>query len=186
MRTLWKNGRGATYEIATRNGARGMLWRLSLAEMAGEVPFSVFPGLQRILTVVSGPGICLTGEDMAIEALPQQPVTFSGDVPLVGACADGPVRNLNLIFDPGQVAASVAPVAGCDFGRLRRDAGTLHAIHLLSGRLGLAQGVMLEAGDTALLDGDDAAPSASEDARGLLVAIHRMPGPAGSETGQEV
>lgn len=71
----WRNGRGITREIAAsavpvaRAGADGAdlalpaagpSWRISMATVDGEAPFSSFPGLRRMLGVVDGRGIELT------------------------------------------------------------------------------------------------------------------------------
>lgn len=55
----WANGGGITREIAALRGAGGILWRISLADVDAEGPFSVFAGLRRILTVIEGAGMVL-------------------------------------------------------------------------------------------------------------------------------
>jgi len=52
----WANGGGVTREIAAGRDADAILWRVSLAEVETEGPFSFLPGLHRILTVVGGAG----------------------------------------------------------------------------------------------------------------------------------
>ncbi|MEX0320237.1 MAG: HutD family protein [Ruegeria sp.] len=110
--TRWKNGGGITHEIARvdRNGS--LLWRLSLAEVSSDGPFSAFEGLARILTVVEGPGMNLHGPDAVIRARPNAPVAFSGSLPIHGELLDGPVKNLNLIYDPARIEASVTRLTG--------------------------------------------------------------------------
>jgi len=48
---VWKNGQGITHEIA-REPALGdaFLWRLSIAEVAADGDFSLFPGADRTIT----------------------------------------------------------------------------------------------------------------------------------------
>lgn len=52
----WRNGGGRTVEIASgpagSNGAWS--WRISVASIDAAGPFSAFPGLGRILTLVEG------------------------------------------------------------------------------------------------------------------------------------
>ena len=51
----WRNGGGETAEIAVRPGAGSdFLWRLSLATITRSGPFSTFPGVSRIFTLVEG------------------------------------------------------------------------------------------------------------------------------------
>ena len=59
----WKNGGGVTREVAAHpadSGLDGFHWRVSLADVAQGGPFSVFPGVDRVITVVRGAGMVLT------------------------------------------------------------------------------------------------------------------------------
>lgn len=103
----WKNGGGRTHEIAREERDGRLLWRLSIAEVASDGPFSAFPGLARILTVIDGAGLHLDMPEGTLDALPLIPVQFSGDLPVTGRRLDGPVRDLNVIHDPERIAASV-------------------------------------------------------------------------------
>ena len=87
----WANGRGTTIEMLRENGPDGALrLRLSMASVVEDGPFSSFPGVERSLTVISGPGFDLVG-DSRFSALPMVPVAFPGDVPLA-ADRDRPLR----------------------------------------------------------------------------------------------
>lgn len=101
----WPNGRGITEEIAREGSQGGTLWRLSLARIAGDGPFSAFPGRARLLTVVEGAGIALAASGLALTARPWAPVAFPGVPAPECRLAAGPVRALNLIFDPVRLAA---------------------------------------------------------------------------------
>lgn len=104
----WKNGGGVTHEIARdeRNGA--MLWRLSIAEVASDGAFSLFPGMTRLLTVITGNGMTLEADDAILTAKPRQPVRFSGDAAIEGRLTKGPVRDLNFIFDASNLNAAMS------------------------------------------------------------------------------
>lgn len=104
----WKNGGGVTREIALCTDEMGMIWRLSLADVAAAGPFSIFPGLARVLTVIEGKGLRLRHAGGVIEALPHMPVRFSGDAPIECDLIDGPVRDFNLIYDPKRAEMNVA------------------------------------------------------------------------------
>lgn len=108
----WKNGGGVTHEIARAEDAGRLLWRLSIAEVATDGPFSAFPGLTRILTVIEGTGLHLHTPDARLDALPLKPVRFSGDTPIDSRLIDGPVRDFNLIWDATRLAAAVTLVTG--------------------------------------------------------------------------
>lgn len=112
LTTPWKNGGGITHEIAREPGPKDWLWRISLAEVARDGPFSRFDGLARVLTVIEGEGIDLHYADGVLHALPLRPVAFSGDTPIEGRLTRGPIRDLNVIFDPDRIAARVSAVEG--------------------------------------------------------------------------
>ena len=76
----WKNGKGTTTEMwrLERDGA--LLARLSRASVVEDGPFSLFPGVERNLTVLTGPGFRLTGHGIDLTCAPLVPVAFPGDV----------------------------------------------------------------------------------------------------------
>ena len=78
----WANGRGTTVELLREDGPDGLLLRLSMASVTEDAAFSVFPGIERNLTVISGPGFRLDGAGLSLDCLPLVPVAFPGDVPL--------------------------------------------------------------------------------------------------------
>lgn len=96
----WKNGGGLTREIALCADDGGMIWRLSFADVERAGPFSRFPGLTRVLTVIEGAGLDLRHEGGVIEARPGVPVRFGGEIAIQCDLVRGPVRDFNLIFDP--------------------------------------------------------------------------------------
>lgn len=79
-RQPWKNGKGVTVELARAERDGTILWRLSMATVAEDGPFSLFPGIERNLTVISGPGFRLIGPGIDIDCRPLSPVAFPGDV----------------------------------------------------------------------------------------------------------
>ncbi|MEX0969332.1 MAG: HutD family protein [Paracoccaceae bacterium] len=106
----WRNGGGVTHEIFA--DASPYTWRLSMAEVAQNGPFSPFPGLARILTVIDGAGIALETPSETLTALPRHPVAFSGEVAVHGTLLNGPIRDLNLIYNPLRWRAEVALQTG--------------------------------------------------------------------------
>jgi uncharacterized protein len=108
----WKNGGGTTQELAVGRKGDTLLWRLSMAQITANGPFSVFPGLTRIQTIVGGQGLYLSGTDQMISVAPLAPVVFDGAVPFECALMDGPCQALNLMFDPVHVQADVSVLSG--------------------------------------------------------------------------
>ena len=93
----WANGRGVTVEMLLVEAAGGLLWRLSRASVVESGPFSLFAGLERNLTVISGPGVDLVGEAVKLTALPLLPVDFPGDVPLSAENVTAPSDDFNVM-----------------------------------------------------------------------------------------
>lgn len=123
----WKNGGGVTREIAAWPEGAGMddfAWRVSLAEVGADGPFSAFPDVDRTLTVVEGAGMDLTvgGEPQLVNTR-YVPRDFRGDVPTDCRLPAGPVVNLNVMWRRG--AGSTAPTVAVVRGRLRLCADTL-------------------------------------------------------------
>jgi environmental stress-induced protein Ves len=96
-RMPWANGRGVTVEMARADGPGGMLWRLSMARVDEDGPFSIFPGVERSLTVISGPGFDLRGEGFSLRADPLIPVTFPGDVAISAHSVTQPCEDVNVM-----------------------------------------------------------------------------------------
>lgn len=55
----WKNGLGTTLELASDAAVPGgeWTWRLSIADVPAAAPFSNFPGVDRFLACLEGPGL---------------------------------------------------------------------------------------------------------------------------------
>lgn len=93
----WANGRGQTVELARQDGPEGMLWRLSVATVAENGPFSRFPGIRRNLTVIDGPGFRIRGDGIDLDAAPLSPVAFPGDATVSAEGVTGPSRDFNVM-----------------------------------------------------------------------------------------
>lgn len=88
-RQPWKNGRGTTTELWRLECDGQLLVRLSRAAVIEDGPFSLFPGIERNLTVLSGPGFRLTGAGLNLRCDPLVPVAFPGDVEVMASETGG-------------------------------------------------------------------------------------------------
>ena len=147
----WKNGGGITRNIALATCGDQMAWRLSRADVAQDGAFSNFAGLERILTVVSGTGMVLEYLGGEIDADPWQPVCFGGDLDVFSRLKDGPLTDLNLMFDPRLCDGSVTALRGPLDCAVNRAKPGMTALHVLAGQPTLGS-QPLEVGDTAFLD----------------------------------
>ena len=93
----WANGRGTTVEMLRETDQDGAFrLRLSMARVMEDGPFSSFPGIERNLTVISGPGFDLVG-DASIKAAPLVPVAFAGDVSIAAVGVVAPSDDFNVM-----------------------------------------------------------------------------------------
>lgn len=60
---LWRNGAGETREICCFPPAtRDFHWRASIASIAGNGEFSLFPGIERVITLLEGSEVTLESQ----------------------------------------------------------------------------------------------------------------------------
>jgi uncharacterized protein len=113
----WKNGRGATTELAIHPAHADLsqnpfVWRLSMADVVEDGDFSLFPGYDRTLVVTRGEGMELSFGAAAPPQLlagPGQAASFSGDWSTRGRLLDGSVRDFNVMSSrPCSATASPA------------------------------------------------------------------------------
>lgn len=112
-RMPWKNGGGVTAEIAAfPDGAAldAFGWRVSTAQVGRDGPFSLFPGVERTLAVLSGDGLRLMidGRPAHVMTIASAPYTFPADVPTQAALIDGPIEDLNVMTRRGMWRHRVA------------------------------------------------------------------------------
>jgi environmental stress-induced protein Ves len=96
----WRNGLGRTAEIARHPASGdGFDWRVSIATITSDGPFSAFPGCDRLLVPIAGAGLELVFPDGAIRRADLfTPLRFGGDTPCDGRLlGPGPTRDLNVI-----------------------------------------------------------------------------------------
>ena len=111
-RMPWQNGGGHTTEIAAHpsgSGFSSFAWRVSVADVQQDGPFSLFAGVDRTLVLLSGAGMRLTGDGEPLELRAAfEPVNFSGDQPFHCNLVDGPVRDFNLMVRRETARGSIA------------------------------------------------------------------------------
>jgi uncharacterized protein len=98
----WKNGGGSTTEIAiapTGASFDKFDWRISLATIAASGPFSVFPGVDRTLALVDGPGVLLEiGEEGRFVLSEDDPIVeFAGESAVMATLAGAPTTDFNVM-----------------------------------------------------------------------------------------
>lgn len=112
-RMPWKNGGGETTEIAVFPEDAGLSnfdWRVSMARVDGDGPFSMFPGIDRTLAVLEGAGIVLDveGREPKRLTIETEPHAFPADVPTSATLIDGRVLDFNVMTRRGRIEHRVA------------------------------------------------------------------------------
>ena len=117
----WKNGGGVTRELLAWPNTSNWLWRMSVAEVASDGPFSRFEGVQRWFVVLSGAGVQLNiGAEASLAAQAQThrltrasaPLSFSGELPVQCTLLDGPTQDFNLMLRRAHATARMLRVEG--------------------------------------------------------------------------
>lgn len=149
----WKNGAGATTELVRcpENEEIAFDWRVSIADIVEDGPFSQFPGCDRTIIVTEGDGIALRhGTAPETTLRPLDVHRFSGDDETTVRLLHGSTRDFNLITRRGRVDSHTEV-------RLLRvnEEGSVTAsvLHCLSGEVVVATGderVTLRQGETAV------------------------------------
>ncbi len=163
----WRNGQGVSWEIASHQeeGAADFSWRFAKARIDNDVPFSIYPGMDRIFMMLEGGGMDLEFADGKTLHVHEKfvPHEFSCDVPLVCKLRGGPSMDLNLFAARGEWRAE------CDVvvidGKLQFNfQNHVTIIYALEGSCTIA-GHALEVGDTAIIEGKAITQCGGENAK---------------------
>jgi len=128
----WKNGAGRTTEIAVHPPGAALdafAWRVSIADVERDGPFSRFPGIDRTIVLLGGSGMRLAEASTSPKGMTSPKGTsretelstcfvahdFSGDDAIDCTLLAGPCRDFNAMFRRGRARGRVAVV---------RDSGT--------------------------------------------------------------
>lgn len=134
----WKNGGGTTREIAAWPPGAGLDafdWRLSIADIAADGPFSAFPGIDRQIVLLDGGGVRLHARDGSFDhrlVAVGEPFAFAGEATVDATLLGGPTRDFNVMTRRGRCHASVACTgAAIDSADIQAD--TTVVLYVLAG-----------------------------------------------------
>ena len=158
-RVRWKNDGGWTTEIAREpaDPASDFVWRISIADIESDGPFSSFPGVARELMLLAGSGIELDIDDAPPFRLSErfQRVRFEGESRVECRLLAGATRDFNVMTQRDAVRAEVMgrPLVGSMV--LFPEAGVVWLAHLVSGAAQArtdGEAAKIEIGDTLRID----------------------------------
>ena len=187
----WANGGGTTRDLAIgRSAALAELapgpafdWRLSLADIDRDGPFSRLPGVERVFALVDG-AVALAFDEAGASALcdadaDADPIAFDGErAPHASLHHGAPARALNLRLARGRRAGAMRRVRlrdGATLDAAWSRGADVRACYLVAGRLALG-GTTVDAGALVELHDGDPAPVAAGPARLLEVALRPAAG----------
>lgn len=157
-----------TEVVAASEDAEGVRWRLSIAAVDEDGPFSHYPGIDRVIVVLEGEGMVLDhdGAAASVTVLPGQPYRFSGDWQTRCRLLAGPVRDWNLMVRRGLYEAEVV-VRGPGPAVPPEGLVVLHPI-----RAGLLAGTLrCEHGETLIIDPSEHRPRFQIDGQGVALQV---------------
>ena len=168
-RMPWKNGGGETTEIAVfpeNAGLSDFDWRVSMARVDGDGPFSGFPGIDRTLAILEGAGILLSVEGEAPARLTpdSEPHDFPADIATSAQLIAGTVIDFNVMSRRGKIEHTVDRLKS----KCSSPAGVTRLVHCASGSVAI-----YSAGGREILDPRDAVVLVPDEAADLA------PGPGG-------
>ncbi len=111
-RMPWKNGLGETTEIAVYPPHASLThfdWRISMARVTASAPFSLFPDIDRTLTVLEGGGLSLSidgGAPVRLDTA-SPPFSFAGDAVTDVLLEGDNLLDFNVMTRRGQFAQQV-------------------------------------------------------------------------------
>jgi environmental stress-induced protein Ves len=158
----WRNGGGTTTEIVVGpDGSGRFLYRVSIADVASDGPFSRFDGYDRHIMLLSGRGMTLEAGPPASTRIDLtaalEPRSFSGDWDIHGALVDGPVRDFNLIVDRTRASSSLSVHRFATRETIAVAAGDVCVVHVVDGALTTASThdtLILDASTELVAEGD--------------------------------
>ena len=172
----WRNGGGVTRELASHPKAASAQdnawdWRVSIADVSKAGDFSVFPGMERVITIIDGELLLLTVDGSEHPLEKYRPFRFSGEAASGATLPTGDIRDLNVIAREGAFKGYTSIV---EISKKRAHPvfeGQLAV--LLEGKATVAPGAAVEEES----DGDAPATSAAEP-----VELSRYDAVVGSDT----
>ena len=110
----WRNGLGSTVELISESleGHEAFSWRLSIASVANDGPFSDFSGYDRTLLLLEGTGITLNnpnGGSIELNSL-LDCAYFKGEDLINASLHDGPIKDFNVMTLRSICSSSVTAI----------------------------------------------------------------------------
>lgn len=151
-RIRWRNDGGWTRDIARdSSNEHDFSWRVSIADVEADGPFSIFEGFDRLLVLLDGVGMDLvfpeSGEVIGLRPDARR-ARFAGEAAITAELLDGPTTDFNVIWDRSRFSLREyddwrdRPVGG--------GAGDVIVVHVVAGQLRTDGGIGAVEGETMI------------------------------------
>ena len=182
LRMPWRNGHGETAQVAISPAAATLDdfdWRVSMARIDDDGPFSIFAQTDRTLVVLRGEGLRLSLDGATPVELTRssEPLAFSGAVAAHATLIGGAVIDLNVMTRRGRYTHSMRSLRIANRLELNMNA-TLALLVCADNDVQVqvnARTVSLNPLDSLLVDETPAEISISSDASALMYLIEISP-----------
>jgi environmental stress-induced protein Ves len=147
----WRNGLGSTVELLaeTPNKNEAFSWRLSIASVANDGPFSDFSGYDRTLLLLEGSGITLNKPNGIFKVLNSSfdYANFKGEDLIDATLHNGPIKDFNIMTLRSICTSSVTAIDETSESLLNINADKLlvYSIKPVNIQIGLEASISLEA-----------------------------------------
>ena len=166
----WKNGGGTTRDILVSPPGAALDdfdWRLSLAQVDRDGPFSRFDNVDRTLVLLSG-AMTLHEPDRRIELVRGEPVEFPGERTIEATLNGGATLDFNVMTRRGRMQHTVRREVFTTRANLTSTHGSTIVLFALEDGLRV-EGESLDAYDTAVIDAQSVGVAAATNRVAALI-----------------
>jgi environmental stress-induced protein Ves len=166
----WKNGGGTTRDIAASPSGASLDtfdWRLSLAQVDRDGPFSRFDNVDRTLVLLSG-ALALHENDRRIDLVRNEPFAFEGERVIEATVAGGSTLDFNVMTRRGRASHTARCESFSKQAHVATRTGSTVVLFALERGL-IVDGDQLDVHDTAIITAQRVSVATGADAAAALV-----------------
>ncbi len=166
----WKNGGGTTRDIAVSPSGASLDtfdWRLSLAQVDRDGPFSRFDNVDRTLVLLSG-AMTLHERDRRIDLVHNQPFAFEGERAIEATVGGGSTLDFNVMTRRGRASHIARRELFSQQSNFETRAGRTIVLFALECGL-IVHGEQLNVHDTAIITAQRVSVTTAADSAAALV-----------------
>src|SRR5688572_185634 len=176
----WKNGGGTTRDIAVSPPGASLDtfdWRLSLAQVDRDGPFSRFDNVDRTIVLLSG-AMTLHERDRRIDLARNEPFAFAGERAIEATVAGGSTLDFNVMTRRARASHTARRESFSRQGHMETRAGSTVVLFALESGL-IVDGEELDVHDTVIITAQRiSVATAADSAAALVLAIADIHPPA--------